>query len=104
MKSIESDIGKLELKGELKQTLFITLTGIITLADAGIKFGAGVSVSTETAYETVKGPLSGASEESTEVGYTLGVHSGWNFEEGPLKDILGPTSVQVNPKVGLYKK
>ena len=102
-KSFEDDIGKLEIKGELKQALFITFDGDNNLVDAGIKFGASVSASAEIGYETEGGPLNSSRDVSAEIGYTLGVNSGWNFDEGPLKDILAPTAVQINPKVGQYK-
>ncbi|MBO9631567.1 MAG: hypothetical protein J7578_00515 [Chitinophagaceae bacterium] len=97
-------LGKLEMKGEIKQSLFITFGANNEVTDAGIKFTAGVTATAEASNSAPESPLKITNEGSQEVGYTLGIHSGWNFEEGPLKDILSSSPKQVNSKVGMYKK
>jgi hypothetical protein len=42
--------------------------------------------------------------QPTEVEATVGVDSGWSFDEGPLKSVLNPLSPkQINPNVNTYK-
>jgi hypothetical protein len=43
-------------------------------------------------------------KEETGVGYKLGINSGWNFNEGPFKGMIGPApEVPLNKNVNIYK-
>ena len=89
----------------LSETLFITFDGNNKIADAGMKFSATVSggLEAEAEAKSVKATKEIAKKE-TGVGYTLGINSGWNFNEGPFKGMIGPASeVQINKKVNMYK-
>lgn len=72
--------------------VFIKFDGNGGYSDAGIK--------TEASAETGFGPLG----VKAEMGFTLGIESGWNFNEGPLKYLLTPKPESpLNKKVKMYK-
>ncbi len=106
---------KLELEGKVGplkagvtastgETFFITFDGNNKFADGGVKFDAKASAGLEAeAGKSVKGKKDILKEE-TGVGYRLGIHSGWNFNEGPFKGMIGPApEVQKNKNVPIYK-
>jgi tetratricopeptide (TPR) repeat protein len=84
----------------VSETIFITFDGDNKVSDAGLKFivkgSAGVDAE---AGNKVKINKDIAKRES-EAGYTLGINSGWNFNEGPFKGMFGPApAVQINKNV-----
>ena len=106
---------KLELEGKVgpikagvstgvSETVFITFDGNNGFADGGLKFNANASAGLEgEAGTSVKGKTEIAKKE-TGVGYTVAIHSGWNFNEGPFKGMIGPApEVQQNKNVNIYK-
>jgi tetratricopeptide (TPR) repeat protein len=46
--------------------------------------------------------VKGINTPEIKTGYTIGVNSGWNFEEGALQSYINPSSVPVNPNVKIY--
>jgi tetratricopeptide (TPR) repeat protein len=75
------------------ETAFITFDGNNGIADAGITNRAGVSAG-----------ATGAGKEESSVGSTIGINSGWNFDEGPFKGMIGPgPETQQNKNVNVYK-
>jgi hypothetical protein len=89
----------------LSESLFITFDGSNKIADAGLKFSASASAGLEGEAEakSVKATKEIA-KEGTSIGYTVGINSGWNFNEGPFKGMIGPApEVQQNKKVNIYK-
>jgi tetratricopeptide (TPR) repeat protein len=86
------------------EVIYITFDGNNKFADGGLKFNAKASAGVEgEAGEAVKGKADIAKAE-TGVGYTVGINSGWNFDEGPFKGMIGPaTEVQQNKNVNLSK-
>ena len=88
----------------LSESLFITFDGNNKIADAGLKFSATVSGGLEGEAEArgVKATKEIA-KEGTGIGYTVGIKSGWNFNEGPFKGMIGPApDVQVNKNVKMF--
>ena len=84
---------KAGVKATASETVFITFDGNNGIADAGLKNEAKLSASA---------PVVGKKEVS--VGSTLGINSGWNFNEGPFKGMIGPApDVQQNKNVNIYK-
>jgi hypothetical protein len=92
------------------ESVFITWDGNNNISDLGLSMGAKVSAGVDASAskgvgEIVKeiGVSKGASVE-TGVEATVGVDSGWNFNEGPLKSVLNPPApTQINPNVNIYK-
>jgi tetratricopeptide (TPR) repeat protein len=89
----------------LSESIFIKFDASGQVMDAGLKFdakaGAGAGAKVKAGERiTVKKDLSNI---ETGVGYTVGIESGWNFDEGPLKNLLSPPETQVNKKVPVYK-
>lgn len=79
------------------ESFFITFDGNNGISDAGIKYEAGAAVGAKAGDVIKKG-------ESTSIGYTVGINSGWNFNEGPFKGMVGPApEVQQNKNVKIYK-
>jgi hypothetical protein len=71
------------------EVIYITFDGDNKFADGGLKFNVKASAGVEgEAGESVKGKADIAKEE-TGVGYTVGINSGWNFNEGPFKGMVG---------------
>ena len=106
---------KLELQGKvgpvkagvsvsIGETLFITFDGDNKFSDGGLRFDAKATAGLETeAGKIVKGKKDIAKEE-TGVGYTLGINSGWDFNEGPFKGMIGPApEVPLNKNIKVYK-
>ncbi|HLG40048.1 MAG TPA: hypothetical protein VI461_10280, partial [Chitinophagaceae bacterium] len=76
-----------------REYAFIKFDGDGKYSDAGIK----TEVSAEGGIEK-----SGIGVKA-EAGFTLGIESGWDFNEGPLKNILGPKpEVPLNKNVKVY--
>jgi hypothetical protein len=46
--------------------------------------------------------IKGINTPEIKTGYTMGINSGWNFEEGALQSIINPSSVPMNPNVKIY--
>ena len=88
----------------VSETLFITFDGNNGFADGGLKFNASASAeATAEAGKVVKAKTEIAKEE-TGVGYTVGINSGWNFNEGPFKGMIGTArEVQQNKNVKIFK-
>ncbi len=90
---------KLELEGKagpvkagvstsVGESLFITFDGENKFSDGGLKFDAKASAGIEAeAGKSVKGKKDIIKEE-TGIGYTVGINSGWNFNEGPFKGMV----------------
>lgn len=111
------DIGKVSLgpvEGKVSagvtESLFITFDGNNKVADFGLKFGAKVSAGAEAKGEKEIAP--GKSIEVKReldnkeigVGYKFGINSGWDFNEGPFKGMIGTNpEVPVNKNVNIYK-
>jgi tetratricopeptide (TPR) repeat protein len=75
------------------ESVFITFDGNNGIADAGLKNEAGLSAG-----------ATGIVKDEANVGSTLGINSGWNFNEGPFKGMIGPAPVvQQNKNVNTYK-
>ncbi|MEO7291818.1 MAG: hypothetical protein ABIW34_01860, partial [Ginsengibacter sp.] len=68
---------KTEVGAEVSESFFITFDGYNGMADAGLKNEARL---------TAQAPKVGLKEVS--VGSTLGINSGWNFNEGPFKGMI----------------
>ena len=87
---LEAKVGpaKAGVSTSVGETLFITFDGENKFSDGGLKFDAKASAGLEAeAGKAVKGKKDIAKEE-TGVGYTLGINSGWNFNEGPFKGMI----------------
>ncbi|MFL5738572.1 MAG: tetratricopeptide repeat protein [Flavisolibacter sp.] len=99
---------KLELGGKMgpikggvsigaDESLFITFDGNNGFSDAGLSFNAKAGGGANAAGVVKKG-------ESVSAGYSFGINSGCNFNEGPFKGMLGPApDVQQNKNVKIYK-
>ena len=84
---------KAGVKAGVSETVFITFDGNNGIADIGLKNEAKVSASAP-----------GVGKKDVSVGSTLGINSGWNFNEGPFKGMIGPApEVQQNKNVNIYK-
>ncbi len=86
------------------ESLFISFDGDNKFSDGGLKFDAKASAGIEGEAGTgVKGKKDIVKEE-TGIGYMVGINSGWNFNEGPFKGMIGPApEVQQNKNVKMYK-
>ncbi len=94
----------------VSETLFITFDGDNKIFDFGLKFGAKASAGSE-----VKGGKEVSPGKSIEVkrelnnkeigvGYKFGINSGWDFNEGPFKGMIGPApEVPLNKNIKVYK-
>lgn len=93
---LEGKLGPLKggVSGELGENVFITFDGNNGFSDAGLKNEAKLS-----AGASIGGVIN--KEESVSVGSTLGINSGWNFNEGPFKGKAG--EIQLNPNVNIYQ-
>ena len=103
----EAGIGPIKGKigAGVSESLFITFDGNNKIADAGLKFSATASVGLEAEAEAsaVKATKD-IYKEGTGIGYTIGINSGLNFNEGFLKGMIGPApEVQQNKNVHMYK-
>ena len=90
--------GQVEAKvsAAVNESIFISFDGDNKFSDGGLKFEAKATSGLGENIVKVNDKLN--------VGYTLGVNSGWNFNEGFLKGKLGPTPpAQQNKKVPIYK-
>lgn len=105
-------IGPLEAKlsAGASESLFITFDGDNKVADYGLKFGAKVSAGAEVKGEKEIAPKKSIevkreiAKEEAGVGYTFGINSGWNFNEGPFKGLIGPKpETPINKNVPIYK-
>ena len=108
----KAEFGPVEGKAGIgaSESIFITFDGNNKIADAGLKFsasaGAGLEVGAEKEIVTDKSvkATKELAKEGTGVGYILGINSGWNFNEGPFKGMIGPApEVQVNKNVNTNK-
>ena len=102
------NLGPVEAKisAGVSESLFITFDGDNKVADYGLKFDAKISAGAE-----IKGGKEVAPGKSVEVkrelnnkevgvGYTFGINSGWDFNEGPFKGMIGPSKpVQINKNI-----
>lgn len=89
---LEAKLGPIKggVSGSAGETLFITFDGENKFADGGLKFDAKASAGIDAeAGKSVKVKREIAKKE-TGVGYTMGINSGWNFNEGPFKGMIGP--------------
>ena len=92
---LEAKAGPLKagVSAEITETAFISFDGNNGFSDAGIK-------------NEIKGSAgaTGIGKTETIIGSSFGIHSGYNFEEGFLKGMIGPApEVQVNKKINIYK-
>ena len=88
----------------VSETLFITFDGNNGFADGGLKFNASASAEAAAEAGKVVKAKTEIAKETTGVGYTLGINSGWNFNEGPFKGMIGPApEVQKNKNVKFFK-
>ena len=114
---VKLEIGKISagpaeasVSAGVSETLFITFDGDNKIFDFGLKFGAKVSGGAEVSGKNevttgksieVKKDL-GSKEVG--VGYKFGINSGWDFNEGPFKGMIGPKpEVPLNKNVKIYK-
>ncbi len=106
------NLGPLEAKisAGVSESLFITFDGDNKVSDYGLKFDAKISVGSEAkgGKEVAPGKSVEVKRELTNkevgVGYTFGINSGWNFNEGPFKGMIGPKpEVPLNKNVPIYK-
>ncbi len=91
-------VGAVEAKvsAAVNESIFISFDGENKFSDGGLKFEAKATSGLGENIVKVNDKLN--------VGYTLGVNSGWNFNEGFLKGKLGPAPpTQLNKKVSIYK-
>lgn len=88
----------------VNESLFITFDGNNKVEDFGVKIGAKAAAGIgASAGNTVKVKKDLAQEEVS-VGATFGINSGCNFNEGPLKGMIGPApEKQLNKNVPIYK-
>jgi tetratricopeptide (TPR) repeat protein len=117
-KDLEFKEGGVEAKVEASvgQSLFICFDGHSNILDAGMKFGMGLSagygVKSNIKLDNISERMSedgaymgkGLGELNTSMGYSFGINSGFEFNEGPLKSLLNRSEKQVNPKVPIYQK
>jgi tetratricopeptide (TPR) repeat protein len=88
----------------VSETLFITFDGKNGIADAGVKFDASADAGIKGQAGTDVKVKTEIEKDSKGVGYTVGINSGWNFNEGPFKGMIGPApEVQQNKNVNIYK-
>lgn len=93
------------------ESIFITWDGNNNISDVGLSMAAKVSAGVEVSGSKEIGQVVkeiGATKQigSVEAGVeaTVGVDSGWSFDEGPLKSVLNPPAPsQVNPNVNIYR-
>ncbi len=103
---LEAKVGpvKAGVSTNVGETFFITFDGNNNFSDGGLKFDAKASAGVEGA---AGGPIKvkkDFAKSETGVGYTLGINSGWNFSEGPFKEMFGPApEVQLNKNVKMDK-
>ena len=88
------------VSGSAGETLFITFDGNNRISDGGLKYDAKASGGVEANL--------GAKKETYTleggVGYKVGINSGWDFNEGPFKGMVGPApETPVNKNVKVYK-
>jgi tetratricopeptide (TPR) repeat protein len=86
------------------ESLFISFDGNNKFSDAGLKVdakaSAGIGAATGEHVIAKKDIL----QQETGVGFTVGINSGWNFDEGPFKGVFGPqAATQINKNVQSYK-
>jgi tetratricopeptide (TPR) repeat protein len=75
------------------ESVFITFDGKNGIADYGLENEAKLT-----------GHITGVIKESVSVGTKLGINSGYDFNEGPLKGMVGPApEKQLNKNVPIYK-
>ena len=102
---LEAKVGPVKggVSTNVGETLFISFDGNNHFSDGGLKFNAKASAGVEGEIgEAVKAKKDIVKKE-TGVGYTLGINSGWNFNEGPFKGLIGPApEVQLNKNVKIY--
>lgn len=92
------------------ESLFIKFDGNNRVTDAGLKFDVHAGTSADSKFNAGKvisvnkdlSTITGLDHEIS-MGYTVGMESGWNFNEGPLKNLLNTTETQVNKNVPVYK-
>jgi hypothetical protein len=98
-------LGPIETKASagMSETLFICFDGNNKFSDGGLKFTAKASVGTEGEVgDKVKAKKD--MKKETSLGYTVGINSGWNFQEGALKGMIGPgPETQINKNIPVYK-
>ncbi len=81
------------VSAEATETVFITFDGNNGVSDIGLKNE-----------EKVSAGATGIGKKEISVGSTLGINSGWNFNEGIFKGSFGPApEVQLNKNVKTYK-
>jgi tetratricopeptide (TPR) repeat protein len=94
---------KVGASASASESLFISFDGENKFSDGGLKFDAKASAGIEgDAGTSIKGKQDILKEE-TGFGYKLGICSGWNFNEGPFKGMLGPAAaMQINKNVKTF--
>ncbi len=93
------------------ESVFITWDGNNNISDVGLSMAAKVAAGAEVGASKNVGEIVkeiGATKQigGVEAGIeaTVGVDSGWSFDEGPLKSVLNPPAPkQINPNVNIYR-
>ena len=84
-------MGREVFSASVEQYAFVKFDGNGTCSDAGIKFEAS-------------GKAEAGIGVKAEIGYVLGIASGWDFNEGPFKNYIGlAPEIQINKNVPIYK-
>lgn len=88
---LEGKIGPLKggVSGSAGETFFITFDGDNKFADGGLKFEVKASAGIEGEAGKAVKVKKDITKAETGVGYTLGINSGWDFNEGPFKGMIG---------------
>jgi len=96
---------KIGAGASVSESLFIQLGSNGEVTDAGLKFGvkAGAAAELEGAIGKKVNIKKDHSKVEASVGYTIGIESGLNFNEGPLKNLLNPSEKPLNKNVPVYK-
>jgi hypothetical protein len=102
---LEAKLGPIKggVSSSVGESLFITFDGNNKFADGGLKFNvnaaAGIGGETGSVVKVSKD----IAKAETSVGYTMGINSGCNFNEGAFKTLLDAGPPQLNKNVNIYK-
>lgn len=92
------------------ESIFITWDGNNSISDLGLSMGAKAAVGVEKSSSMKVGDIvqeisntKNIGSAETGVNATVGIDSGWTFNEGPLNSVLNSAPTQINPNVNIYK-
>jgi tetratricopeptide (TPR) repeat protein len=84
---LEAKLGpvKAGASASVGETLFISFDGNNRISDGGLKFAAKASAGAEASAGSTVKVKTDIAKTGIEMGYTMGINSGWNFTPGPFK-------------------